>query len=64
MITRLRFLIGSGSAMANEDGTTPVVVVAENNFLTAMLIVAALEESGLTAEIGRDGDQVSQVVGG
>ena len=48
--------------MTHEDGTTPIVVVAEDNFLTAKLIVAALEEGGLYAEIGRDGDQVSRLI--
>lgn len=34
------------------------VVVAEDNFLTAHLIVAALEKAGYRAFAGRDGDEV------
>ncbi len=44
--------------MHSDVGTAPRVVVAEDNFLTAHLIVAALEAVGVVSYIGRFGDQV------
>ena len=51
-----------GSTMVNSEGAAPRVVVAEDNFLTAHLITAALEAVGVVAAIGRFGDQVMSLV--
>lgn len=48
--------------MADFVGTAPRVVVAEDNFLTAQLIVAALAAVGVRGQAGRFGDQVLALV--
>lgn len=48
--------------MVRTDGARPRVVVAEDNFLTAHLIKAALDAVGVPAEIARFGDQVMTLV--
>jgi DNA-binding response OmpR family regulator len=48
--------------MAITERSVPRVVVAEDNFLTARLIVAALESVGVAATMGRFGDQVQAIV--
>lgn len=48
--------------MVNHEGATPRVVVAEDNFLTAHLIVAALDTVGVASSIGRFGDEVIALV--
>lgn len=46
----------------NEFDIRPKVVVAEDNFLTAHLIVAALSTVGVHSAMGRFGDQVLALV--
>ncbi len=48
--------------MYNNMGTSPRVVVAEDNFLTSHLIIAALDAVGVPAKGGRFGDQVIALV--
>jgi two-component system, response regulator, stage 0 sporulation protein F len=48
--------------MVTGDGATPRVVVAEDNYLTAHLIIAALSAVGVPAATGRFGDQVVSLV--
>ena len=48
--------------MVDPEGAVPRVIVAEDNFLTAHLIVAALEAVGVPAAMGRFGDQVLSLV--
>jgi len=48
--------------MVSMDGADPQVVVAEDNFLTAHLIVAALQAVGVHAALARFGDQVQSLV--
>ncbi|MBI2212555.1 MAG: response regulator [Acidobacteria bacterium] len=49
--------------MGENAGGTTTVIVAEDNFLTAHLIVATLEKAGYRAIAGRDGDEVSRLIG-
>jgi DNA-binding response OmpR family regulator len=49
--------------MGQSDGSATTVVVAEDNFLTAHLIVATLEKAGYRVFAGRDGDAVLRLVG-
>jgi two-component system chemotaxis response regulator CheY len=49
--------------MGESGGSEATVVVAEDNFLTSHLIVAALEKAGYRAVAGRDGDEVWRLVG-
>jgi len=49
-------------SMVNTDAPVPQVVVAEDNFLTAHLIVAALDAVGVRSAIARFGDQVQTLV--
>lgn len=48
--------------MGETGGSSATVVVAEDNFLTAHLIVATLEKAGYRAIAGRDGDEVWRLV--
>jgi len=48
--------------MTGNEGPVPRVVVAEDNFLTAHLIKAALDAVGVPSAIARFGDQVRSLV--
>jgi chemosensory pili system protein ChpA (sensor histidine kinase/response regulator) len=48
--------------MQQSEKNAPPVVIAEDNFLTSHLLVAALEKAGYLPSAGRDGDQVSRLL--